>query len=289
MLRRRTILRRLPILLGLLVCCGLAACADRRRDTAEAIARDGGLTARKFDAGAFVLAGWQRPTAPATTLTIYLEGDGSAWVNRGRLAEDPTPRDPLALRLAAADPARAVLYLARPCQYVEGSAARGCVPHYWSGGRLAPVVVDATSRALDLAKAESGATELELVGYSGGGALAALVAARRHDVTRLVTVAANLDLAAWTRHHRVSPMTDSLDPIDVAHDIARVPQIHFAGGADEIVPSAIIESYRRASGNDNGILLITLPNYTHECCWVDNWPRLIAHARSLATAVSPRP
>jgi hypothetical protein len=44
--------------------------------------------------------------------------------------------------------------------------------------------------------------------------VASLVAARRHDVVRLVTVAGNLDHLAWTTLHGVSPLTGSLNPAD---------------------------------------------------------------------------
>jgi pimeloyl-ACP methyl ester carboxylesterase len=267
------------ISIALLVCGVLAGCVALRRDRAASLAEASGFTARQFDAGAFVLAGWQRgEPGKHRTLTVYIEGDGFAWVNRGRVAENPTPDDPVALRLAAADPAPSVLALARPCQYVEGAAARHCVPFYWSTGRLAPEVVDATADAIDRAMAEAGASRIELIGYSGGGALAVLVAARRHDVVRLVTVAANLDLAAWTRHHGVSPMTGSLDPIDVATRVAPLPQLHYVGSADEVVPPAIVEGFRERAGLAPD-RVAQIAGYTHTCCWEEAWPALIARAR----------
>jgi hypothetical protein len=271
--------RRGRVAAAVLVCGALAACVAARRETASDIAQGGGFVSRRFDAGAFVLAGWQRPGRPeGGTLTVYLEGDGRAYVNRGRIAEDPTPDDPVALRLAVADPARSVLYLARPCQYVEGPETRNCRSFYWSTGRLAPEIVEATGRAIDAAEAASGAASLELVGYSGGGALAVLVAARRHDVVRLVTVAADLDLAAWTHLHEVSPLTGSLDPIDAAADVARVPQLHYAGAADAIVPPEIVAGFVRAAGA--AARMVVVPGYTHECCWVASWPELIARSRA---------
>jgi hypothetical protein len=262
----------------------LTGCVGLRRDRAAAIAASAGFRARQFDAGAFVLAGWQRGGAVSGgTLTVYLEGDGRAWLNRAQIADNPTPDDPVALRLAAADPAPSVLYLARPCQYVEGDAARHCAPFYWSSGRLAPDVVEAADRAIETAVAETGASGVELVGYSGGGALAVLVAARRRDVVRLVTVAADLDLAAWTRHHAVSPLSGSLDPIGVAERVAPLPQLHYAGAADEVVPPAIVESFGRKAGLAADQLAV-IPGYTHFCCWAEDWPDLVARARLQAAA-----
>jgi hypothetical protein len=266
--------------LPLLLCALLSACLTSRVDDAAGIAQGAGLVARRFDAGPFVLAAWQKPGKPeGGTLTVYLEGDGRAFVNRGRIAENPTPDDPVALRLAGADPRLAVLYLARPCQYVEGADFRHCAPLYWSTGRFAPEIVAATATAIDQAKRETGAAKIELVGYSGGGVLALLVAARRRDVADLITVAAPLDTAAWTRHHGVSPLSDSLDPAAAAPDLATLPQVHFVGADDAVVPVDVVESYRRAAGDRADIKIVSISAYTHECCWARNWPELLAQAR----------
>lgn len=49
-------------------------------------------------------------------LSIYLEGDGFAWFNSRQPPPDPTPLDPMALRLAQAQPSGNATYLGRPCQ-----------------------------------------------------------------------------------------------------------------------------------------------------------------------------
>jgi pimeloyl-ACP methyl ester carboxylesterase len=61
-------------------------------------------------------------------------------------------------------------------------------------------------------KQRSGSTRLTLVGYSGGGTIAVLLAARRSDVAEVITVAANLDVGYWTQRDGLSPLTGSLDP-----------------------------------------------------------------------------
>jgi hypothetical protein len=282
--KRRRKRRAIPLLL--LWC--LAGCVSSRTDEAADIAREAGLVARRFDAGRFVLAGWQtQGKARGGILTVYLEGDGRAWINRGRVAENPTPDDPVALRLAAADRGSSILYLARPCQYVEGPDFRNCAPLYWSSGRFAPDVVVATTNAIDLAKAESGATQIELVGYSGGGALAVLVASRRRDVADLVTVAAPLDTTAWTRHHGVSPLADSLDPIAVAPALAMLRQVHFVGGEDDVVPRAVVESYRHAADDPESMQIVAIAGYTHTCCWATSWSDLLARARKITRPDKP--
>lgn len=90
-------------------------------------------------------------------------------------------------------------------------------------------------RALDVLKASTGAARLVLVEYSGGGAVAVLLAARRNDVAGLVTVAANIDLGYWTRRNQLAPLIGSLDPATFADQIADLPQVHFTGSRDDVV------------------------------------------------------
>lgn len=257
-----------PLLLALSL---LPGCASRR-DTAGAIAAGAGFQRVAFEAGAFTLVGWQRGTAP--TLIAYIEGDGMAWASRSKLSDDPTPIQPTALRLAAVDPSPAVLYLGRPCQYVQATEARGCDARYWSNRRFAPEVVEAVNRALDQAKARAGAGRVVLIGYSGGGDVAALAAARRTDVAAWATVAAPLDPGAWTLYHEVSPLVGSLDPMDDAARLAALPQAHFAGAEDDIVPPEIILGFLAREGPGHEGRLVVVPGADHGCCWADRWPGL---------------
>jgi len=252
------------------------------RAEAERIAAAGGLSRRLIPAGAFDLAAYERlGPVGGGKLVVYIEGDGLAWINLGQPSDDPTPSDPVALRLAAADDARNVLYLARPCQFVAGAEARDCAPSYWLEARYSAAVVEATSRAIDLVKAEAKAERIELVGYSGGGVVATLVAARRSDVVRVITVAANLDLPSWTAYHHVTPLTQSLNPRDFAEQLSRVRQVAFVGERDEVVPPALIEPYRAALGPKSPLAVVSVAGFSHECCWSERWPALLREARAL--------
>jgi pimeloyl-ACP methyl ester carboxylesterase len=186
-----------------------------------------------FPAGRYHLAGLLRHGG-SPELVVYLEGDGRAIVH-GRPSADPTPRTPQALDLAVQDPAPSVLYLARIGQYLPAYATEENRP-LWSDRRLAPEVVDAASAALDQAKSMSGAMFLHLVGYSGGGGLAVLLAERRGDVLSLVTVAGLLDTDWWVRTRGYRPLTGSLNPADRLEPILNVPQVHFYGTEDRVIP-----------------------------------------------------
>lgn len=258
----------------LLILSGCAGGPAERREYAALLAGEGGLHPVSFDAGTFVLIGQMRGQGPV--LTAYVEGDGAAWVTRHQLSDDPTPRDPVALELAVRDPGPAVLYLGRPCQYVAPHQKRNCDARYWSSHRFAPEVIEATSTALDQAKRQAGAQRVVLVGYSGGGPLAALVAARRTDVAALITVAAPLDTDAWTDHHRVSPLTGSLNPVNEAARLQGVRQHHFVGSDDEIVPpqvqSRFLARFLARVGNRGTQTVIS--GADHHCCWARLWPDL---------------
>lgn len=223
-------------------------------------------------AGAFSLAAWTPQAANGDEeLTVYIEGDGLAWLTRDVASPDPTPVSPLGLELALAQPSGNAAYLARPCQYLGDSAVRQCAPRYWQQDRFAPEVVAAMGQGLDALKARAKASRLTLVGYSGGAAIAALLAARRPDVVRLVTVAGNLDHRAWTEAQRVSPLTGSLNPADERMRLAHLPQWHFVGGKDTIVPPDLVRNF---AAELPAARVRLMPDYDHRCCWAENWSRL---------------
>lgn len=205
-------------------------------------------------------------------LTVYIEGDGHAWQTRRSPSQDPTPQNPLALKLALSDVGNTrMAYMARPCQF-EARAYPGCEPELWTHRRYGERNLAAMSGALDQLKREGEA--VILIGYSGGGVMAALLAATRNDVLGFVTIAANMDTAFWTRHHGVSPLTGSLSPLDYASRLAATPQVHWAGGEDDIVPPAIVSAYLHQLVLAEREHLAMQPDYTHHCCWVQKWPQL---------------
>ena len=241
----------------------------------------GGLTAgwrhELFATPQFVLTGLVKPTVgDAETVVVYIEGDGRAWPGRATPPRDPTPRIPVGLRLAARDPRPAILYLARPCQYATPETSIGCAAKYWTSHRFAPEVVAAFDVAVDQAKKSFGADDVFLVGFSGGGVIAALLAARRGDVRGLITVASPLDHAVWTSRARLSPLRGSLNPVEDARALRRVPQRHYLGENDAVVPADAVRAFLRRIGDTSYSALRIVPGFGHTCCWAEAWPRLVA-------------
>ncbi len=181
------------------------------------------------------------PLRPITSsrIRIYIEGDGHAWATRSQPSLDPTPRQLLVASLAFDDP-NPSLYLARPCQFLM---ATGCRPEIWTTRRFSEEVTASLDQALDQIKARYGNRDFELIGYSGGAALALLLAGRRDDIGQLQTLAGNLSPRQWVQLHQLSPLTGSLSPDDYRTVLARIPQRHLAGGKDKVVPPLLIRSY----------------------------------------------
>jgi hypothetical protein len=209
--------------------------------------------------------------AAGDDLVVYLEGDGRAVV-RGRPSPDPTPRLAHSWELARLDPWPLVLYLARVGQFLPAYAGAR-YQYYWTNGRLAPEVVTSASEAIDEVKRRTGAKRIHLVGFSGGGGLAALLAATRDDVASLVTVAGLLDIDWWVRDNGWLPLTGSLNPASLASELADMPQIHYYGRNDRVIAPAM--SARFASMAAFRSLKRIGLELDHYNGWTDNWPQLL--------------
>lgn len=236
-----------------------------------AAAQAEGFVRAVVPAGAFDLTTLERRGTASGRLVVYIEGDGRAYRTRRRASSDPTPRRPVSLELARRDPSPWVLWIARPCQYLDAPALMRCDRRFWTTHRYAESVVEAIDVVIDRALGLE-VPRLGLVGWSGGGTVAALVAARRDDVAWLITVAANLDHRAWTRLHGVTPLAGSLNPPDRADRLRDLPQLHLVGAQDEVVPEAVVRSYLEALGNAPHARLEVIEGFDHHCCWSKLWP-----------------
>ena len=253
----------------------LAGCASDPDlvQRADALVAPAGLQREEVRGGPFVLTAYVHARPKAPLLRVYLEGDGRAWITRNQVSPDPTPHTAMGLRLAASDGGD-VVYLARPCQFTPMARNPICQPEYWAGLRYSPLVVSAMDEALSRYVARLQPARLELVGFSGGGAIAVLLAARRKDVSAIRTVAGNLDHVAVNQWHKVSQMPGSLNPIDVAAQGERIPQLHVSGAEDTVIPTAITHSFVDQVGRCAG--LVTVQGMAHQSDWDRLWPKLLA-------------
>jgi hypothetical protein len=231
-------------------------------------------------ANGFTLQGISRPiSAPVETLHIYIGGDGVPWQKK-QPAPNPTGPGHLAFDLMLADPVPAI-YLTRPCYQLVAMPPE-CHPELWTSARYSDLVVqamaDAITQLIDTFKPGG----LTLIGYSGGGVLALLVAAQLDPQPEVITVASNLDTDAWTDFHGHLPLSQSSNPLLFVDKNSGSGHTHLIGGRDTVVPPSTINRYKEAHP------LATyryFEEFDHRCCWVEHWNEILETTSPNETSV----
>jgi hypothetical protein len=237
----------------------------------EQRARAAGLETIQAAGGAFpALIYMKRADASSehAPLLIFIEGDGVPWRDGTAPSADPTTRNPVALELMIRSRAPAA-YITRPCY---GSLrVDKCTAEHWTGARYSNEIVESMVTAVHEAQRVAGAKEVSLIGYSGGGALAALIAERIENVYSVLTLAGNLDTDAWTALHGYLPLSQSLNP-SLSEREHPWSEMHLQGADDRVVPIATTDGYftRYPQARRR-----TIAGYDHVCCWLDDWAKLV--------------
>lgn len=206
----------------------------------------------------FTIATWQKITNPQGVYKIYIEGDGYAFNSHGKATQDPTPRGTLVRELAFGDKSPNVVYIARPCQYIKSPI---CSKRHWTTARFAPEIINAEYETI---RQIAGNNPVVLVGFSGGAQVAGLVATAKRglNVTKIITIAGNLDHLAWTQYHNLPPLNESMNLESYRTQFAKLPQIHYVGSNDEVIPLVLV---RKFVGNDD--LIVEVNGATHNEGW----------------------
>jgi hypothetical protein len=209
---------------------------------------------------------WYRAQPPGSSqairLRVYIEGDGASWWKKKIPPMDPTPRVSIPAALAVLEDFPSVAYLPRPCQWLAN--VQSCPQTWWTGGRFGEEVIELSMSSLDWLKHQTGAAELELIGHSGGGTLAILLAARRQDVPCVITLASPLDTEEWTRAMSVGALRGSQNPLKVAEGLQGVDMWHYFGSHDEIAPEKISQSFLRKWPHAKSVVL---EGWNHTSPW----------------------
>lgn len=189
----------------------------------------------------YVLASWYRIDMPGHPIRIYIEGDGHSFDSYNRPTNNPTPHSTFLRDIAANDPHPNVVYLARPCQYLQTST---CTQNDWTCARFSSQIVNSMEQSVLLFAKKARTSQIVLIGYSGGAQIAGLIAVKQPQKTqKLITIAGVLDQEAWTHFHKDTPLTGSLNLKDYKDILATIPQVHFIGEKDKVVPPHLSKEF----------------------------------------------
>lgn len=186
----------------------------------------------------FDIVTWQKITNPDGVYKIYIEGDGHAFNAHGKPTNNPTPRGTLVREMAFGDKNENVVYVARPCQYIQN---RNCQKKYWTDARFSKSVIDDEYQTI---KKIVGPQPVILIGYSGGAQVAGLMATTKDiNVKKIITIAGNLDHLSWTTYHHLPPLESSLNLRDYQAEFEKFNQIHYVGKNDKVIPLSVSRKF----------------------------------------------
>jgi hypothetical protein len=240
---------------------------ETRIEEVEKVASINKFEKKLVKAGDFVITTYQRISDKDSPYVFYIEGDGSISIGRYAIADNPTPSKVMLFKLATLDTRPNVVYIARPCQYTPVELNSNCNQVYWTDKRMAKEVIESTNIVIN---SINNGKPASLVGFSGGGGTAILVAVRNKHIKDIITIAGNLDIESFSKYHGVYALKKSLNPIDYAIKINNIPQLHILGSKDTIVPNSIMHGYVKASSS-NCIQQKIFPNITHTKGWDKVW------------------
>lgn len=267
---------------GILVALALGGCITTslpymRAETAQRLAAPAWLLKRDITASSYTLRAYERMHERHEPANIYIEGDSLQYASPAEFALDPTPKNPLALHLATKDNADNVVYLALPCQFTGTADGEDCDnAALWTDRRYSEDTLAAFNTALDEIARRYDITGFHLIGYDSGGMIATLLAAQRQDILSLRTVAGILDVSAQRTINAMPPApSDSLNAVNVATSLTNMPQYHFIGGQDAIVPPAVFHSYMQSMPPNTCVQSMLVQEAEHEDGWVNKWPELL--------------
>jgi len=214
-------------------------------------------------------------------LVLVVEGDGKPWRSRFQIASDPTPEKPLMLNWLSVTRHPAV-YLGRPCYFGRKQLAtptpslkisgvvlnQGCDIYWYTFGRYSSTVVDSmVAAANNIAEGSC----LILLGHSGGGTLAMLMARQLPRVMAVVTLAGNINVTAWQEYHKFTPLVGSLDPAKAMPLPEQISQIHIAAKGDQQILADWVEQESLRQQADFQVW--SIGDHSE---WRDSWVKLDA-------------
>ena len=266
---------------GLLFAIVLSACSSNPSLRFDHRAAQLGLSKTVYSNSQFELSIYARDKSTASdqnnfssVLHVYLDGDGTPWITPNHISIDPTPRMDTVLNLMHQD-TESSIYLGRPC-YHNQARDEHCDPALWTSARYSKPVVDALIFSLTKYVTDRSTIQpvdaITLIGFSGGGTLAMLMAPNIPLVRRIITINGNLDIDHWTRQHGFSPLSHSLNPIHQPKLPEHIEVHHLFGRKDKIIDAHYLANYFSTYPNTKTTIF---DEFSHHCCWNQVWREIV--------------
>jgi len=269
-------LRKSIIILTILLVSSCAANYKKIADKTTKVGLENGLRQKTYQTKNFQIYTLQRITDVNKKVRIYFEGDGKAYIKKNVISPNPTPTSYFLVNLLAEDDSPNLIYIARPCQFVKDEKCYNNHPErYWTSAKFSKEVIEAMNEVTK----NFSEFKLELVGYSDSATIAKYVAAENQknyqNVINLRTIAGNLDNKKLSQINKAAIDDYIVNEASTLKTLAKIPQIHFIGKEDAVIPGIISKSYLQSLPKKNCIKIITVPATTHSSGWQENWVELL--------------
>lgn len=241
----------------------------------EELKKDKNLNKTIYKTHNFDIVSLNYETKNCSNLDIYIEGDGLSWIRTDKISSNPTPINPLAMKLFLKEKNKCSIYLARPCQYTFD---KRCQNKYWTSHRFSNTIIKTYNEVLNKIKNKK-IKKFTLIGYSGGATIASLLATKREDIKLLITVAGNLDTDFWTYTNSYTSLYGSLNPANYTKKLEYISQVHLIGKDDKTVSKEVFFSFYNKFENKKNINFIILDGFTHSKKWISNWNEILKNIK----------
>jgi|TARA_B100000795_G_C22654622_1_gene381648 hypothetical protein len=199
-------------------------------------------------------------------VTVYIEGDGLSWIDNYTISSNPTPIDPLAFRLAKIDQSDNIIYLSRPCQYIQTDICKN--NEIWTVSQYSEGVLSSYRAIID---SLSQFTEIHLVGYSGGAGVAMYLGSVNNKKIRSIrTIAGNINHDEFTQLRNFTPPKNSVNFYSIEKKVKNISQIHYFGKKDKTIPKELHLNFY-ARNKESSCIKIKAVNATHNDGWSNFW------------------
>lgn len=199
-------------------------------------------------------------------LIIYIEGDGMSWIDRFTISSNPTPLNPIAFKLALIDESDNIVYLARPCQF---EWSNNCNKDTWTRSQYSLDVLNSYKTIIDELSIKY--KEIHLVGYSGGAGIGMYLGSLDNkSIKSIRTIAGNINHNVLTELLNISNLNKSINFYPVVKKTKEIPQTHYYGLKDNVVPNQMQILYKNQNA-DNNCIKIKSVKATHNKGWIEFW------------------